>query len=613
MTELSANAVTQTSPDQEVAPQRYTWAYLFNIARKHKGKLIIANIVALLAAIASVPLPLLMPLLVDQVLLEKPGALTQFIDGWFPTEWHGPTLYIVSVTVATLCLRLLATLLGVWQSRNFSIVAKDIVYRIRKQMLARLSRIEMAEYETLGSGSITSHFVTDLNAVDDFIGSAIAKFLVAMLSLIGMTIVLLWMHWQLALFILLMNPLVIYFTTRLGKKVKELKRRENSAFELFQQALTETLDGIQQIRAINRENHYLSRVTDRARDIRDHAAAFSWKSDAASRASFMVFLFGFDLFRAISMFMVVFSDLSIGQMLAVFGYLWFMMAPVQEILGIQYSWFSAKAALNRINTVLALDNEPLYPHEQNPFEGKQTVSVEVEDVHFAYVREEQGDVLNGVSLEIKAGEKVALVGASGGGKSTLVQVILGLYTPHSGRVLFDGVPTEHIGLDVIRDHTATVLQHPALFNDTVRMNLTLGRELDDADLWEALEVAQLANTVREMPDQLDTVVGRQGVRLSGGQRQRLAIARMILSDPHVVILDEATSALDAETEANLHAALSRFLENRTTLIIAHRLSAVRQADRVYVFDGGHIIEQGVHDDLIENDGLYSRLYGQLQH
>ncbi|MFK8068404.1 MAG: ABC transporter ATP-binding protein [Gammaproteobacteria bacterium] len=591
------------------APQKYTWSYISNIAREHKRELIAANVIALVAAFASVPLPLLMPLLVDQVLLEKPGGLTALIDSFFPGTLHGPNLYIIAVLVVTVFLRVFSILLNVWQARNFSLVSKDVVYRIRQQMLDRLSRIAMSEYETLGSGTVTSHFITDLNAIDDFIGTALSKFIVAALTLMGITAVLLWMHWQLALFILLLNPLVIYFTMKLGKKVKELKRRENSAFEIFQQTLTETLDGIQQIRANNREKHYLARVAESARDIRNHAAAFSWKSDAASRASFLIFLFGFDMFRAISMFMVVYSDLSIGQMLAVFGYLWFMMGPVQEILGIQYSWFSANAALVRINNLLSLKDEPQYSHNQNPFKAKHTVGVEIRDITFSYGEE---PVLNGVSLTINPGDKVALVGASGGGKSTLVQVILGLYTPHSGTILFDRIPTSEIGLDVVRDHVATVLQHPALFNDTVRMNLTLGRELNDDQLWKALEVAQLIDTVKEMPHLLDTIVGRQGVRLSGGQRQRLAIARMILGDPQVVILDEATSALDADTEAKLHDALGEFLKGRTTLIIAHRLSAVRQADRAYVFDDGRIIEEGAHEDLIRGDGLYSRLYGSLQ-
>ncbi|MCL4470076.1 MAG: ABC transporter ATP-binding protein/permease [Gammaproteobacteria bacterium] len=588
----------------------YTWSSILGIVREHKKELITAHIVAILAAVASVPIPLLMPLLVDEVLLHQPGRLLALLNARFPAAWHGPVLYIGVVLASTLALRLTALVLGVWQGRSFTLIAKDVVYRMREQMLRRLGRIAMSEYETLGSGAVASHFVKDLDAVDSFIGASVSKFLVALLSIVGTAIVLLWMHWQLALFILLLNPAVIYFTTVLGKRVKDLKRQENSAFELFQQALTETLDAIHQIRAINREHHYIGMVIDRARGIRTHAAAFSWKSDAAGRLSFMVFLFGFDVFRAISMLMVVYSDLSIGEMMAVFGYLWFMMGPVQEILGIQYAYYAAKAALTRINHLLALKEEPHYPHLKDPFTGKHTVGVEIENVCFSY-----GDtpVLNGVSLKIRPGEKVALVGASGGGKSTLVQVILGLYPPQSGTVRFDGVPMTEIGLEVVRSHVATVLQHPVLFNDTVRMNLTLGRELSDEQLWQALEVAQLADTVRELPCGIDTVVGRQGVRLSGGQRQRLAIARMVLSDSQVVILDEATSALDAETEAKLHEALREFLRDRTTLIIAHRLSAVKQADRAYVFDGGQIIEEGVHEELIKSDGLYSRLYGRLQH
>jgi len=460
-----------------------------------------------------------------------------------------------------------------------------------------------------------------LNAVDEFIGQSIAKSIISALTLVGISAVLFWMHWQLALFILLMNPLVIYFTMVLGKRVKHLKKHENSAFEIFQQALTETLDSIQQIRASNRENFYLRDVVSKAKNIRAHSAAFSWKSDAASRFSFGVFLLGFDVFRAITMLMVVFSDLTVGQMMAVFGYLWFMMAPVQELLNIQYAFFGAKAALGRINRLLELKLEPRYPHKINPFEGKKTVGLRVEDLCFRYssndasatAETERPQVLNHVSLTVRPGEKVALVGASGGGKSTLVQVVLGMYAPQSGMLYFDDVPVSEIGLDVVRENVATVLQHPAMFNDTVRMNLSLGQEFTDAELWQALDVAQLRDVVESMPDKLDTIVGNQGIRLSGGQRQRLAIARMVLSDPKVVILDEATSALDAETEAKLHQALQSFLDQRTTLIIAHRLSAVKQADHVLVFDGGQIIEAGQHEELLQNDGLYKRLYGKLQH
>jgi ATP-binding cassette subfamily C protein len=193
-----------------------------------------------------------------------------------------------------------------------------------------------------------------------------------------------------------------------------------------------------------------------------------------------------------------------------------------------------------------------------------------------------------------------------------VQVILGLYPAQQGALYFDDVEVSDIGLDVVREHVATVLQHPVLFNDTVRANLALGREQGDDALWQALDIAQLKDLIEQMPAGLDTIVGLNGVRLSGGQRQRLAVARMVLMDPKVVILDEATSALDAETEYQLHQALQRFLNGRTTLIIAHRLSAVRQADRAYVFDDGKIIDEGQHDELVSRDGLYQQLYGHRQ-
>ena len=345
-------------------------------------------------------------------------------------------------------------------------------------------------------------------------------------------------------------------------------------------------------------------------NVKERGINFEWQSDAANRLSFVVFLFGFDIFRAVAMIMVIFSGLSIGQMFAVFGYLWYMMGPVQEILNIQYAFYNANAALTRINNLLTLEKEPIYPHKINPFINKNTVAVKISDLRFAYG--DNPDVLNGIDLEIKEGEKVALVGASGGGKSTLVQVLIGLYPAKGGNIFYDNVPVTNIGLDIVREHVATVLQNPALFNDSIKTNLTLGRNIDVHELWHALEISQLKDTVEKLPNKLDTIVGRQGIRLSGGQRQRLAIARMILSKPSVVILDEATSALDAETEYHLHTALSDFLINKTTIIVAHRLSAIKQANCVYVFESGKIGEQGTHHELLTQNGLYSKLYGVRQ-
>ncbi len=596
--------------DENIYPDRYTVRYVLNMALLHKKELVVAHVIALAAVLSSIFIPLLIPLLIDEVLLNQPGKVVSTIGRFFPESMHSPYLYIAVLTVVCVILRLTYLLLNVWQTKKFVTIAKDIIYRMRRQLLNRLKSVAMSEYETLGGGAVASKFVTDLNTVDQFSGETVSKFIVAALTIVGVAAVLVWLHWQLALFILFVNPLVIYVTMAIGKKVKVLKKKENKAFEKFQQSLTETLDGIQQIRASNRESYYLDRVDKNAKEVKEHSAAFSWKSDAANRLSFSIFLIGFDLFRAVSMAMVLLTDLSIGEMIAVFGYLWFMMGPVQEVLNIQYSFYAAKAALGRINELLHLPKEPQYPHIENPFADKHAVSVQVENIKFAY-----GDgpyVLDGVNLEIAVGEKVALVGASGGGKSTLVQVLLGLYPPLFGEIKFDQVPVSRIGMEVVREHVACVLQHPALFNDTVRMNLSLGRDVPDAALWRVLEVAQIKDVVESMPRGLDSLIGVDGIRLSGGQRQRIAIARMVLTNPKVVILDEATSALDAETEAKLHTALAEYLIGRTMIIVAHRLSAVKQADTVYVFEDGKVTEQGGHEELLNANGLYSKLYGQHQ-
>jgi ATP-binding cassette subfamily C protein len=587
----------------------YTWDYIYRIALHHKKELFTAHIIAILATIASVPVPLLMPLLVDEVLLNRPGITIATINRLVPAQWQSPILYIAAVLLASLLLRIISIAFHIIQGKQFTTIAKDIVFRIRHRLITQLQSISMAEYESLGSGTVVTHLVTDLDTIDNFIGTTISRLLVALLTIIGTAVILLWMHWQLGLFILLLNPIVIYFTRVVGNKVKDLKANENKAYEIFQQALTETLEAIHQIRASNREKHYCRQLIESARTVKDYSTAFTWKSDAASRLSFLIFLFGFDVFRALAMLMVFYSDLSIGEMLAVFGYLWFMMAPVQEVLGIQYAFYAAKAALNRINRLNALQQEPRYPHLENPFLNKKTVAIRVENLNFGYSDEK---VLNNIKLSIKAGEKVALVGASGGGKSTLVQTLIGLYAPNSGTIYYDNIPIERIGLEVIREHVVTVLQHPILFNDSIRANLTLGKPASDAQLWRALKIAQLKDVIVDLPDGLDTIVGRHGMRLSGGQRQRMAIARMIVADPKVVILDEATSALDSETEHKLHQALAEFLEGRTTIIIAHRLSAVKQADHVYVFEEGAICEQGRHETLINQKGLYAKLYGEYQ-
>ncbi|MDY0207010.1 MAG: ABC transporter ATP-binding protein [Pseudomonas sp.] len=586
-----------------------SWAQIRRLAIQHKRSLILANILAILATLCSVPIPLLLPLLVDEVLLGQSGQALNIMNRWLPSVWQQAVGYIGLMLVITFALRLSSLLFNVGQSKMFTHLSKDVVYQLRMRLLARLKRISLSEYESLGSGTVTTHLVTDLETLDKFIGETLSRFLVSILTLLGTASVLLWMHWQLAVLILLLNPVVVFFTIKLGKRVKHLKKLENDSTAVFTQTLNETLDAIQEVRAGNHQGFFFQRLSDRAQHVRDRAINSQWKTDISSRASGLLFQYGIDIFRAVAMLTVLFSDLSIGQMLAVFSYLWFMIGPIEQMLNLQYAFYAADGALVRINQLLERKDEVDYPAIKNPFTQGKTVPVSVDNLQFAYGQEQ---VLNGLSFKVAAGEKVAIVGASGGGKSTLVQLLLGLYSAQSGEIRYGDATLQETGLACVREHVAVVLQAPALFNDTLRANLSMGREHSDAACWQALEAAQLADTVRALPKGLDSMIGRAGVRLSGGQRQRLAIARMVLSDPQVVILDEATSALDSATEFAVHQALSRFLAGRTTLIIAHRLSAVKQADRILVLADGRVAEDGTHQVLLDQQGLYAQLYGTLQ-
>ncbi len=584
--------------------------WLVNQAKLHKKRLIWANIIALIAAAISVPIPLLMPLMVDEILLNKPAGGVDFINHLLPLSLQQPANYIIVIFLFVIVMRTLSQLLNIVQSRQFTLVSKTITCTIRQRMIDKLGRISIREYETRGSGGINSHIVTDIETIDQFIGSTLSSFIVSLLTVIGTAVILLWIDLYLGMFIVLVNPFVIYFSRKLGTRVKTLKTKENQAFEKFQNRLIEILDGIYQLRASNREKDFLKDLKTDADNIRSSADKYAWQSEAAGRSSFLLFLLGFELFRATAMLMVLFSDLSIGEIFAIFGYLWFMLSPVQDLLSIQFSWYSASAAIKRVNSLLQLEEELRLPSKVNPFINGQPAEVVIRHLNFAYDNENQ--ILNDLSLTIPAGKKIALVGASGGGKSTLIQLLIGVYQPSHGEILFNGETSSDIGFDIIRENISVVLQQPVLFNDTLRHNLSLGGTYTDAQLWQALQVAQLNDVMVQLSDGLDTQLGRQGIRLSGGQRQRVAIARMVLTDPKFVILDEATSALDTATESALHSALNSFLAGRTTLIVAHRLSAVKQADIIYVLEEGQISQSGRHSELVEKDGLYQTLYGTVQ-
>jgi len=581
--------------------QQITWSSLIKATKPYRSKIIVAQIIAFFAVLVSLPIPLLFPLLIDQIILEKPaelvGLLTRLFD---PSQ---PYYYILIILVMTLILRLLYVILNVIQLRLFIGLSKSIIYTIRKRLLEHLEKVSVSEYEALGGGGVSAKMVTDIDTVDAFIGVSISKFAVSVFSLVGIAFILLYVNWILGLIILIINPLVLFVTVLLGRRVRKLKATENKRVESFQNELSETLDLFVQIRAFNQEKHYIKKMVANAKAIKEASTAFGWKSEAAGQLSGFVFLSGFEFFRATSMIMVLFSNLSLGEMFAVLGYLWFMVTPLQDFLQIIFSYQNANSALERLNALLTLKQEPQYEHKHNPFEGCEANTLRLENVSFSYAKKE---VLHNISLSIPKGKTVALLGSSGSGKSTLAQIILGLYANEKGTVYVDDIPIDEIGLDLLRDNIALVLQSPRMFNDTLRQNLTLGREVEDEALFKALSIAQFDTVLEKLEDGLETMIGKEGVRLSGGERQRLAIARMLVHRPNLVILDESTSALDVHTEKNLFTSLSDFLEGKSILIIAHRLSSVEHADYIYVLNEGHIVEFGTPSELMNREGHYKK-------
>ncbi len=569
-------------------------------ALKYKDALIKGNLVAILATLFTVIIPLFIPVLVDELLLHNGDKMT----GWVRDHLFVMTLsgYVFFFLVLTLVLRTAGFLLNVIQVKTFLGVSKDISFKLRKRAVEHLEKVSLKEYEMVSPGAVTSKLVTDVNTVDSFIGTTVSKFIISILTLLFTAVILLLIDWQLAIFILITNPIVVFFTAKLARNVGKLKRKENSAVELFQSSLNETLELFHQIKAANKEVFFFSRINEQAEKLRDTSINFGYKSDRAIRFSFLVFLGGYEIFRAVSILAVAYSDLSVGLMLAIFGYLWIMMTPTQDIINFQYALANAKAACKRINTIFAMEIEPEVSDAVNPFESHASASIEVKNLNFSYFPDKP--ILKSVSLSIPQGSKVALVGASGSGKTTLANIIVGFYPVSNGEIRYNAISEKEIDLATIRANIHLILQHPKLFNDTMLFNLTLGEAYSEAEVRKALHIAQLDEVVEYLQEGLDTLVGKDGIKLSGGQRQRVAIARMVLSDPKVVILDESTSALDIHTEMKLFDALAQFLTPKTVITIAHRISTIKSAELIYVLENGEVVDSGSPQELMHKDSSY---------
>lgn len=577
--------------------KQITFRTIFKLILDKKPALIYGQVVTLFAILISVPIPMMLPIMVDEILLNKPAEFVNAIN-----HIVGETTafyYITIVTFIVICLRLIYYFLGVVNTKIFTSISKYVTFMIRKKLIQHLKITSMNEYETLGSGTISANLVTDVNTLDSFIITSVSKFVSSVLTLFAVGIVMILINPVLGVMILVIQPLIMLLSKKMSTIVGKLKKNENESIGKFQDNISETLELFGQIKASNKEDYFFSNAIHLAKNVEITSNEYGYKSISYEKLSYTIFLAMFEILRASGLILVAYSDLSIGMMFAMFGYIWFIMTPVQDILSMQYSYSSAMSALDRINKVLLLKTEQTGKENLD----SNQIDIRLKNLSFSYSNGKE--ILKNISLDIESGSKVALIGASGSGKTTLAQVISGFYEKKSGIQKYNNIEIENLNKHSLREKIFLVLQMPVLFNSTLRFNITMGDDsISDDSIYKALKIAQLSDMINNMEDGLESIVGRHGVRLSGGQRQRLSIARMVVANPSIIIFDESTSALDVHTELKLQTALEQFLKNKTVITIAHRLSTVKNADTIYVLDSGEIVQKGTHKELEFEEGHY---------
>ncbi len=553
-----------------------TFNYLLEQTRLYKKSIIIANILAVVMTLISVPIPLFIPHLIDEVILGKGGDFTSIVNQFI--EVSSPKYYILIVFILIITLYAINAFLGVVRNAYLNKTTENIRLNMRRKLLTHLKSVSMSEFDILGSGATSSKMGTDIGVVIDFLSSSMGNILVSILKLIGISAILLYLNWKLALVILILNPLVVKLFIKVFKKLSQLMKDRNRTIASFNNSLVESLELFNQIRVQNREEHFFDKVNSDATKIRDKSYEYDLEWNKSLVVARLLMSYSSTLFQMLAIYFVLLGDMSIGEMMAIFVYAGMIRQPINLLLRFTQKYHDAKEAMDRLNDILKLKKEQSFKMQINPFKGKETASIELKNISFAY--DENKQIFKDFSLKIEAGEKVAIIGETGSGKSTLANIVMGLYPIDKGEILYNGVDIRKIGYEKVRENIGFVLQAPLMFNATLRYNLSLGKEYSDEEMYRVLKIAQLYEFVDELPNKLDTIVGKNGTKLSGGQRQRLSIARVLLDRPKVIIFDESTSSLDNETENRLLEALDEYIKNKTIITIAHRQTTIDTAERV---------------------------------
>jgi ABC transporter fused permease/ATP-binding protein len=488
----------------------------------------------------------------------------------------------------------------------FSIAGERVVARLRADLFARLMEQDIAFFDEKKTGELTNRLASDTTVLQNTVSVNISMGLRFVVSIMGGVGFLFFTSWRLTLVMLAVVPPIALGAVAYGRRVRKLSRDVQDALAGSSEVAEEALSGIRTVRSFTAEPHEVRRYT---------AAVMASFELARSRARIASTFMGVASFAALSALaavlwygghLILTGDITPGALTKFLIYTVLVAFSLGGLSDIWADYMKASGAAERIFELL--DRTPaILPSggvELDAVEGR----VDFEGVVFAYPSRRDVPVLAGIDLAILPGEVVALVGPSGAGKSTIAALLTRLYDPSAGRILVDGHDLRDLAPDGLRRRIGVVSQEPILFSSSVAENIRYGRAgATDAEIEAAARAANAHDFITRFPEGYRTLVGERGVQLSGGQKQRVAIARAVLKDPRILVLDEATSALDAESEHLVKEALDRLMKGRTTLIIAHRLSTVADADRVCVLDAGRIVESGPHATLMSNDGLYRRL------
>ena len=561
---------------------------LLGQAGRHRSRFILACVAMVGFAITSAGLAYLIKPVLDDVLIQQ--------------------IRLKQVAVAIIVLYLAKGLFSYFATYLMSYVGQRTVMDFRNRLYEHVLQQSVGFFKMKSTGTLMSHITTDVEKIQQAVSEAVGDLLMQSFALLGYAVLLFYFDWRLAIFCLVSAPLAVYPLVTLGRKLRKTSDTGLRRWRDISNLLQETISGIRVVKAFLMEPH----EADRFKQVTNRLFSTNMKlTRTVSVLPPIMELVGGLAFAAAIWYgssRIARGELTTGEFTSFMAALFMMYGPVKKLSRVNATFQQALAASSRVFSVLDTHLEIVEAPDAIKLQRLKS-QIEFRDVSFEY-DDGDGPTLRNINLSIRAGEVVALVGTSGAGKTTLINLIPRFFDPSKGAIFFDGVDIRKATLASLRGQTGLVTQEIVLFNDTVRNNLTYGVEaFSREELHEAARAACALEFIEALPEGFDTVIGERGHRLSGGQRQRLAIARAIIKNPPILILDEATSSLDAESEALVQRALENLMTNRTTVVIAHRFSTVRRASRIVVIEDGQIQEMGTHQDLLNREsGYYRRLY-----